>query len=114
MIEDFDEYIHDLMTKLEKTKLTPEQKSIIGGAGFCNPAIFMDYFKNCICFVDDDPKFSKRMFGIILWATVLTNADKLTVEELLKARKALGHGFVQMSGNRKIKAMLMRIGKDFI
>ena len=108
MIEDFEDYINDLMIKLRKTTLTDKQKSIMS-AGFCDPIMLADYFEHYMNYADDDPKFSKRMLGMLLWADILINVDKLTDDELFEARKALSHGFVQMSGNRKIKAMLTRI-----
>ena len=106
--------IYDLITNLRKIKLTDKQKSIMT-AGFCDPMIFADYFED-VCMssdIDNDPRFFKRLSGMVLWANVLTNIDKLTDEELLEARKSLSHGFVQMSSNRKIKSMLTRIGEDF-
>ena len=102
------EIVYEALLSAPQLKWDDEKNKLILGVGFANPKKLAEYLAisyNYLVVHPEDKTGIKRLTGILLWARVLFNVDKLTLQEVKYIRERLTHGFVSLSGNKTLKKL---------
>lgn len=104
--------IFNLLQDMTPLKWEGEKEKVVLSAGFADPKMLSKYLEMVYAYVEShmDNKDAikndiKRLRGILLWARFLFNLDKLTLQEVKYIRDRLSHGFISLSGNKRLKEL---------
>lgn len=104
--------IFNLLQDMTPLKWEDEKEKVVLSAGFADPKILSKYLEMVYSYVEShkDNKDAikneiKRLRGILLWARLLFNLDKLTLQEVKYLRDRVSHGFISLSGNKRLKKL---------
>lgn len=102
------EIVYEVLLSAPQLKWDSEKNKILLSTGFSNPKKLAEYlaisYRYSVIHPEDNVGI-KRISGILLWSRVLFNVDKLTLQEVKYIRERLSHGFISLSGNKRLKEL---------